>query len=383
MSVGNPPELLYTALHSSHVQLDAKMVPFGGWEMPLQYKGILSEVKAVREDCGLFDVSHMGRIWFSGKDATSILEWLLPVRVEGLRPGRARYTVLLNEEAGIIDDVVVYLLDSAVENSKKYLLVCNASTRPTVLSWINQWSAHFPDVVILDHTFDTTMIAAQGPGAFQVGDSCLLDSASSLRPFAVIQSKIQLNSGAIDVLISRTGYTGENGFELITPRMNGRDSWDQLRSHGGIPCGLGSRDTLRLEASLMLSGTDIDVSTSPLEAGLDRFLDLEKDDKKNFVGKDALIDQKRVGLKRKFVGFVLQERGIPRHGYSIFSENVEIGTVTSGGYSPTLDRGIGMGYVAVEPSNRYNQLEIDLRGRRVAINLMELPFYRRRKDTDL
>ena len=380
MSASNSSQLLYTSLYSSHVQLGAKMVPFGGWEMPLQYKGILSEVKAVREDCGLFDVSHMGRIWFTGKDATSILEWLLPVRVERLRPGRARYTVLLDEKAGIIDDVVVYLLDSAIENNKKYLLVCNASTRLAVLSWINQWSTYFPDVVILDHTFDTAMIAVQGPSAFQVGDSCLLDSASSLKPFAVIESKIQLDSGPIDVLISRTGYTGENGFEVITPKVNGRDSWDQLRSHGGLPCGLGSRDTLRLEASLMLSGTDIDISTSPLEAGLDRFLDLEKEDKKNFVGKDALMDQKRVGLKRKFVGFVLQERGIPRHGYSIVSDNLEIGTVTSGGYSPTLDMGIGMGYVAVEPSNRYNQLEIDLRGRRIAINLVELPFYLRRKD---
>ena len=374
MSASRSPSLHRTALYELHVAQEGRMVPFGGWEMPLQYAGILAEARAVRGGVGLFDVSHMGRLRFRGPDSVAFLEWLLAARVENLRPGRARYTLLLNEDGGIIDDTVVYRLDDGADQEARLLLVCNAATRDTVLAWLGRWSAPYSGAGLQDTTAETVMIAVQGPQAAALVDSFCSEPVSSLRPFAVTDREISLDSSPAAALVSRTGYTGEEGFELIVSAKDGPALWRLLQERGGTPCGLGARDNLRLEAALMLSGTDIDPSTTPLEADMERFIAL---DKEGFIGREALLAQQARGVKRKMVGFILLERGIPRHGYPILHDGAQVGSVTSGGYSPTLDMGIGMGYVAVEHVALDTQLTIDLRGRHLPVRVVALPFYRR------
>jgi aminomethyltransferase len=354
------------------------MVPFGGWEMPLQYTGILAEARAVRTSLGLFDVSHMGRLRIAGQDAPAFLERVLTARVESLRLGRARYTFLLNEMGGIIDDCIVFRLPPFPSEEEQWLLVPNAANRETVLAWLARWAPAFRRVSIHDATKETVMIAAQGPGAAAALDRLFPQPPSAMRPFAAAEMEIALDptrpSARAPVLVSRTGYTGEDGFELITSREAGPPLWRLLQERGGTPCGLGARDTLRLEAGLMLHGNDMTPATTPLEAGLERFLALEE--KGDFVGQAALLHQRRQGLKQRLVGFILLAAGIPRHGYAILAGGRPVGAVTSGGYSPTLDRGIGMGYVPLEHASPDTSLAVDLRGRPAAARVVPLPFYR-------
>ncbi len=356
-----------TALHGSHLDLKARMVPFAGWDMPVQYAGILSEAAAVRTRGGIFDVSHMGRVYVSGPQATELLEWLQSGNIGNLRKGRARYSLVCGEDGGILDDTVTYRLED-----ERYLLICNASNRDAVLQWMGRWrNEKGLQTVLEDTTLTTAMIAVQGPAAAALMDELCPQQPSKLRFFGSMEGEV-LGSRAF---IGRTGYTGEDGFELVIAAEDGPRVWEALRDRGMTPCGLGSRDVLRLEAALPLHGSDIDPSTSPLEAGLARFVNL----KKEFAGGDALRRQQEAGVDRRLVGLLPEGRRIPRHDFPIQAEGQAVGRVTSGGWSPTLDRTIAMGYVPTRWAEHGQDLQIDIRGNLVEASVAALPFYTRKR----
>ncbi|MSQ06169.1 MAG: glycine cleavage system aminomethyltransferase GcvT [Dehalococcoidia bacterium] len=346
------------------------MVPFGGWDMPVQYSSILAEVKAVRTAVGLFDVSHMGRLYISGPRATQFLDWVLTGSASSLRAGRARYCFICNERGGVIDDTIFYRLAE-----DQYLLVPNAGNRPAVLAWFQDWiGRRFPGgVTIQDRTQSTGLLALQGPGAAQALDQvCRLDGGdapSTLRAFAWGRGKLAGKA----VFMGRTGYTGEDGFELVTEAADAEFLWRTLQDQGALPCGLGARDVLRLEAGLPLHSHEIDPETTPIQAGLERFVRPEGE----FAGAPVLRRQQSEGVARKLVGLTLPGRSAPRAGYPILEGGQPVGAVTSGSYSPTLDTSIAMGYVLVRCATPGQTLEVDIRGRAAAAQVVPLPFYTR------
>ena len=355
-----------TALYDSHVGLGGRMVPFAGWEMPVQYAGILAEANAVRSKGGIFDVSHMGRIYVSGAQATELMEWIQTGRIGNLRLGRARYSLVCDEAGGIMDDTVSYRLED-----NRYLLICNASNRTAVSDWLERWQRErFSQTTLEDVTTETVMIAVQGPDAASLVDGMSEETPSSLRFFGSMEATVLGRSA----FVGRTGYTGEDGFEIVTDARDGAELWGALNEGGMAPCGLGARDVLRLEAGLPLHGSDIDLTTTPLEAGLGRFVRLGKE----FAGSEALRRQKEEGVERSLVGIFSEGRSIPRHDYSILSEGESVGRITSGSYSPTLDRNIAMGYVQTRLSEEGQSLQIDIRGRPTGAMVTSLPFYKRK-----
>jgi aminomethyltransferase len=371
LAVTPTPAAIRTALYSSHFALKARLVPFAGWEMPLQYSSMLAEARAVRSGAGAFDVSHMGRLLITGTDAASFLNVVFTGEAAGLPTGRARYGFLLNEQGGIIDDVVVYRL-----GQERYLLICNAANREEVVAWLPRWASNYPSITVEDVTMGTVLIAVQGPNAAQVLDALSSISPYSLRRFGVAEPEIISSPG----LISRTGYTGEDGFEVMVGAGQGLGLWERLLESNVTPCGLGARDILRLEAGLSLHGNDITPYTTPLEAGLERFVKFEKD---GFVGREALLLQQKAGVKWQLVGFRMQDRGIPRCGYRILSagsSHVEVGKVTSGGHSPTLDADIGMGYIMAGSMGLGTELAIEMRERFLFAEVVPLPFYSRKRE---
>jgi aminomethyltransferase len=363
----NHTQMKRSPLYDAHVALGARMVPFAGWDMPLQYAGILDEARAVRSDAGLFDVSHMGRLSIEGAGAASFLDRVLSFDATGMRVGRARYGVICNEEGGIIDDCIVYRRDR-----DRFLLVPNASNKAVVLVWLSRWSPSEREVRVEDITFGVAMIAVQGPRAAEMVADLTSAELSTLRPFAAVE----VRTGGVDALVARTGYTGEDGFELMVPRESAVEIWRLLFESGATPCGLGARDVLRLEAGLLLHGNDMDLATNPYEAGLDRFVD---PDRGEYIAGEALRRVRDQGPGRVLVGFDMVGRGIARHGHPIMDGPDRIGSVTSGTYSPTLDRNIGLGYVPPGFGTPGTRFEIDVRGRRVEAEVATLPFYSRRK----
>ena len=358
-------DLMRTSLYETHISLGARIVPFAGWEMALQYTGILAEARAVRSKAGIFDVSHMGRLYISEHEANLLMDWILTADASGLRTGRARYGLVCNEQGGIIDDTVFYRLEE-----DQYLLVCNAANRPQVVPWIERWAQEkFSGVSIIDRTESTAMIALQGPSAEELLGRLCDARLSDLRPFAALEAKVASSSS----LIGRTGYTGEDGFELIMQGEDGPNVWEALLDLGAVPCGLGARDVLRLEAGLALHGQDIDSSTTPLEAGLERFVRLDKE----FVGAGELRRQKEEGPKSRLVGLEVDGRSIARTGFAILDGQTQVGRVTSGTYSPTLDRSIAMGYVSTASHRPGTRLNVDIRGRLTEVEVAPLPFYTR------
>ena len=362
-----PNDLKRTPLFETHVSLGGRMVPFGGWDMPIQYSGILAEARAVRSEAGLFDVSHMGRVDIWGPGAAAFLNRVLSFDVPALRVGRARYNVICNQEGGIIDDCIVYRRED-----ERFLLIPNAANTPAVLEWLARWAPGEDEARIEDVTDSYAMIAHQGPRAEAMLKDLTSADLSSLRLFRAIEARV---AGA-DTLLARTGYTGEDGFELILPREAGADVWRTLMDRGAVPCGLGARDVLRLEAGLLLHGNDMDTSTNPYEAGLDRFV---SPDREGYVPGDALRRVHQQGVSRRLAAFVVVGRGIARHGFPIMDGSRQIGEVSSGGYSPTLDRSIGMGYVPTGYSTAGSRFQVDIRGRLVEVEVTVLPFYSRRK----
>ena len=378
--MSSEPTLNRTALYGDHLAANGRMVPFAGWSMPVQYEGVLSEVRAVRNNVGIFDVSHMGRLRIEGLKCGQLLEQVLTFPVQSLNHGRARYGFLLTPEGGVIDDVIVYQQSADDGARGQYTLICNASNRETVISWINENIADSPDILVTDFTGESVMIALQGPQAGAIVDDICVgeQKPSTMRPFSSISQSMKLQNldSVVDVFIGRTGYTGEDGFEIVADAKFGSALWTTLQIRGAAPCGLGARDVLRLEAGLRLHGSDMDTSKSPLEAGLDRFVNMQSHE---FIGRKALKIQETTGLDNILVGFRLLGPGIPRHEHVLLKESKQIGEVTSGTYSPTLDTGIGMGYVSMEYSTPGDHINIDIRGRIVEAEIVELPFYHRQK----
>ena len=357
-----------TPLYAAHAGLGARIVPFAGWEMPVQYQGILAEARAVRAHAGLFDVSHLGRIAVEGPSARALLNWVHTADIGPEMPvGRARYGLLCNEEGGIIDDGIAYRL-----GEQRFLLVANAANTPEVLAWLEHWrDQRFPRASAVDKTERTAMLALQGPGASGIMASLYTFDMTEVRPFRCMEATLQ----GRNVLIARTGYTGEDGVELMPLAADAAWLWDQLVQDGAVPCGLGARDILRFEAALPLHGNDISPATNPIEAGLERFVDW---DKEGFCGAEALKRIRADGASRRLVGFQALARGaLPRAHSSIRADGETVGEVTSGGYSPTLDRNIGLGYVPARLSSPGLRLSVDVRGRAIEVETVPLPFYSR------
>jgi aminomethyltransferase len=344
--------LLKTPLHDRHVALGARMVPFAGWEMPVQYEGVISEHRAVRADCGVFDVSHMGEFEVEGPRATELLQATLSNDVDKIGPGEAQYTLLTNERGGIIDDLIVYRLEEV-----RYLLIVNAANREADLNWLKDQEIRGSDV--RDVSDEYALLAVQGPRAIErLG---LPDA----RQFTFAEGEID----GIQCMVNRTGYTGEAGCEILVMAEDAGNLWDRVLERGAVPCGLGARDTLRLEASLPLHGNDITPDTDAISAGLGWCCALDKD----FTGAEELREIKARGPERKLVSFVLEEKAVPRQGMAIEGG----GEVTSGTHSPMLDRGIGMGYVRADSAAPGTELAIDVRGKSRRARVVKRPIYKR------
>ena len=341
-----------TPLHGRHVDLGARLVPFAGWEMPVQYEGVIPEHRAVRTDAGIFDVSHMGELEVEGPRAPAFLQGVLSNDVDRVPVGGAQYTLLTNERGGIVDDLILYRLDPF-----RYLLIVNASNRETDLRWLKEREVRGSDV--RDVSDEYALLAVQGPRTLErLG----LPPAP---PFTWSPGEI----GGVECMVNRTGYTGEQGVELLSMTGDAPALWDAVLEHGVTPCGLGSRDTLRLEACYPLHGSDITPDTDAVSAGLGWVCALAT----AFTGADELRRIKEEGPPRKLVAFVMEERAIPRGGMRI----LEGGEVTSGSLSPMLDVGIGLGYVPAGLSVPGSPLTIDVRGRERRARVVPKPIYKR------
>jgi len=360
--------LKHTPLHAAHVRLGARMVQFAGYDMPVQYEGILAEARAVRTGVGMFDVSHMGRFMVEGDDARALLDYVHTAAIgEGMETGRSRYGLFCNEQGGIIDDGIIYRREP-----RAFLVIANAANAATVWAWLERWHRErFPSLRMTDITDAVAMIAVQGPKAIELVRSISNLDPERLKPFRI--GDIAIQGGK--VMAARTGYTGEDGVELMPSSEDAEWLWELLRSKGAVPCGLGARDTLRLEAALPLHGNDIDASTNPIEAGLDRFVQL---DAPSCSGVPVLRQVVEKGPERKLIGFrTLAKGALPRPHSNIIKDGAVIGQVTSGGYSPTLDANIGLGYVPAAFAEPGTPLQIDVRGRLVDAEIVTLPFYKR------
>jgi glycine cleavage system T protein (aminomethyltransferase) len=358
-----------TPLHDRHVTLGARLIEFGGWLMPVQYSGILEEHRAVRERAGLFDLSHMGELFVEGPQAGAALAAALVSNPPGLAIGRAHYSMICAEDGGIIDDLIVYRLAE-----ERFLVVANASNAPIVSDALVERLAGFR-AVLDDRSLAMALCAVQGPRSVDIVGPLTDVDLGALRYYAIGEGRV----AGIPALVARTGYTGEDGFEIFVDNARALELWDALTAagqpHGLAPVGLGARDTLRLEAGMPLYGNDLDRSTNPFEAGLGRVVKLDKPD--DFVGRAALEKVARDGPARKLVGLVVEGRGIARHGYPVHRDARRTGEVTSGTHSPSLGRAIAMAYVAPGDAESGTILEVEIREQRVPARVVDLPFYRR------
>ncbi len=357
-----------TALNHIHKELGAKMLPFAGFEMPIQYEGVNAEHESVRNAVGVFDVSHMGNFFVEGKDALPFLQYITSNDVAKLKPGKVQYSCFPNEQNGIVDDLLVYQLD---EN--KYMLVVNGANLEKDWNWVNKWAKNF-DVKLTDKSDQYSILAVQGPHAPELLQRMAGDSADlkNLKFYTWTTADL---AGHKDILVSATGYTGEKGFEIYTPNEFAETIWQELFKQGkdlGLkPAGLGARDTLRLEKGYCLYGNDIDDTTSPIEAGLGWITKFTKD----FINAENLKKQKEEGVSRKLVAFKLKDKGIARHGYDIIdASGKKIGMVTSGTMSPTLKEAIGMGYVPVTYAKPGSEIFIQVRKKQIPAEVVKLPF---------
>jgi aminomethyltransferase len=341
-----------TPLYDRHAALGARLVPFAGWEMPVQYAGVIPEHRAVRTDCGACDVSHMGELEVEGPHAHDLLQSLLSNDLDRIADGEAQYTLLTNERGGIVDDLIAYRIEHG-----RYLLVVNASNRETDFRWLKEREVRGSEVS--DRSDEYGLLAVQGPRAFErLG-------LPVEQPFTWSMDMLD----GIEVMVNRTGYTGEQGCELMVPSEDAAALWDRVLERGATPCGLGARDSLRLEVCYPLHGNDITTETDAISAGLGWVCALDKD----FTGVEALRAIKESGPERRLAAFVMDDKAIPRAGMAI----AEGGEVTSGTHSPMLDAGIGMGYVRAELAQPETPITIDVRGRARRAHVVKKPIYRR------
>jgi aminomethyltransferase len=344
--------LLRTPLFERHLALGARLVPFAGWEIPVPYEGVIPEHRAVRADAGAFDVSHMGELLVEGPGARGFLQELLSNDLDRIGTGQAQYTLLTNEQGGIVDDLIAYEL-----LPERFLLIVNASNRETDFAWLRD--REVAGVEVRDVSDDFALIAVQGPRSLErLG-------LSEAPAFTFAEGEVD----GVSCTVNRTGYTGELGVELLVDADAAGELWDRVLARGVVPCGLGARDTLRLEVCYPLHGNDITPETNAISAGLGWVCALDKD----FTGAGALRRIKEAGPERKLTAFVMEESGIPRQGMAI----VEGGEVTSGSHSPMLERGIGMGYVPAGLARPGSGLTIDVRGRHRRADVVKKPIYSR------
>jgi aminomethyltransferase len=359
------PTMRRTPLFDKHAELGAKIVPFAGYEMPIQYEGIVAEHRAVRNNAGLFDLSHMGEFFFKGRGAGKTLDRLVSSDIAGLAAGQARYGLLTNERGTIVDDVIVYRISDG-----EYMLVVNAANIAKVRAHV---LAHLgEDVGLDDRSYATALVAIQGPRAADVLAAQTDADVRSLPSFGVTHGRV----AGVRATVARTGYTGEDGFEVFVANADAATVWDALlaggRASGIKPIGLGARDTLRLEARFSLYGNDIDETTDPIEAGLGWTCKLEKE----FIGRDVIVTKKAEGPKRKIAGLVI-EGGVARHGHEVTQNGAVVGQVTSGTYGPTVEKNIALAYVPTPLSKVGTTLGVRIRGKDVPATVVKTPFYRR------
>lgn len=355
------------ALNDIHIALNAKMVPFAGFNMPVTYEGINIEHQTVRNAVGVFDVSHMGEFLISGDKALDLIQKVSSNDASKLVDGKAQYSCLPNEDGGIVDDLIIYRL-----NAEKYLLVVNASNIEKDWNWISQHNTM--GATMEDLSDEYSLLAIQGPKAAEAMQSL---TEVNLKDMKFYTFEVAEFAGIKNVIISATGYTGSGGFEIYFKNEDAKHIWNKVMEAGadfGIkPIGLAARDTLRLEMGYCLYGNDIDDTTSPIEAGLGWVTKFTKE----FINSEALKKQKEEGPKRKLIAFELDQRGVPRHGYDIADENGKIiGVVTSGTMSPSLDKGIGMGYIPAEMAKTGEKIFIQIRNKAIPATLVKLPFYK-------
>lgn len=367
--ITTPSLLKRTPLYDVHASSGAKIVDFAGWEMPVQYSGVIDEHLTVRSACGLFDVSHMGEIEVSGKRALEAVKRLMTNDVERVADGQCQYTLLCYPTGGVVDDTIVYRY-----NRERFLFVVNASNTNKAFEWI---TGQVGDIALVENlSAEYGQIALQGPRSTEVLRDVLIDlDPDDIKHFHFVLAEL---SGGVEALISRTGYTGEDGFEIYLPSSDAVAAWEALMESGselGIkPIGLGARDTLRLEMGYPLYGHELSENITPIEAGLSKYV---KFDKRDFIGKDALLKQKEAGVKKTLVGLKMLEAGIPRAGYEIYSGEKKAGVVSSGTMSPSLNFGIGMGFVDPSLKAAGTEISVMIRGRFAKAAVVTIPFYKK------
>ncbi len=358
-----------TPLFPCHVEAGARLVPFAGWEMPVQYRGVMEEHRAVRTSVGLFDVSHMGEIDVVGRRALDFVQYVTCNDASKLTPGRAQYSGLMTPRGTFVDDLLVHKVAD-----DRYFLVVNAANKDKDYAYLCAQAPAFDGVDVLDRSADYAQLAVQGPRALAVLQRLTPVKLDEIKYYRFVEGEVT----KVPAVIARTGYTGEDGFEVYVAPGPAPVLWRALlaagKDEGIVPCGLGARDTLRFEACMPLYGNDIDDTTTPFEAGLDWIVKL---DKGGFLGREPLVRQKADGIKRKLVGFEVTGRGIARHGYPIWAGGEQVGTVTSGTHAPTLCRPLGLGYVPLGVSAPGSPVEIEIREQNVPAKVVEIPFYRR------
>lgn len=364
-----PIVLSRTPLYQLAVEQKARLTAFSGWEMPVQYIGIGQEHEAVRTSVGMFDISHMGKFAFKGRQLLEHLQPVVPSDLTRLQVGAAQYTVLLNPQGGIIDDIIFYYQGEDEAGEQRGMMIVNAATRTRDKAWLlgNLESA---PVDLQDLSKDKVLIAVQGLQAVAKLQPFVQEDLTPIKAFGHLEATV-LDQPAF---IARTGYTGEDGFEVMVDPDVGVELWRSLFTAGVVPCGLGARDTLRLEAAMALYGQDINETTTPLEAGLGWVVHL--DTKGDFIGRSVLEQQKASGVEKRLVGIEMQGRHIARHGYPVLYEGKSVGEVTSGTLSPTLGRAIALAYVPTHLSKIGQQLEVEIRGKAYPAVVVKKPFYR-------
>ena len=378
------PALRRTALFEAARAAGGRLVPFAGWEMAVQFAGLVAEHQAVRSGCGLFDISHMGVLRLRGDGAKDALQALVPTDLFRIGPGEACYTVLLNEAGGILDDLIVYdqgrvaVEEPAGAETDGLLLVINAACAEADTAWIRA-QLEPRGIEVSDSKGEGVLLALQGPEAANRLEALSGVSLAGLPRFGHRQLRLagtaQGAAAGAELFVGRTGYTGEDGFELLLDREAGLALWQQLLAEGVVPCGLGARDTLRLEAAMHLYGSEMDASTSPLEAGLGWLVHLEMP--KAFIGREVLERQSAEGVSRKLVGLKLEGRAIARHGYPVLRDGQSVGVITSGTWSPTLGEAIALAYVPSDAAKLGTELAVEIRGKAAPALVVKRPFYRR------
>ncbi len=360
-------DLKKTPIFPIYEKYGAKTIDFGGWDLPVQFSGIKAEHEAVRTNAGLFDVSHMGEVAVHGPDSLAFLQNVLSNDISKLKIGKAQYNIMCYESGGVVDDLVVYM-----RADEDYLLVVNASNTQKDFEWLAE---HAPDgVTVSNVSAEYGQLALQGPNAQDILATLTEADLTSLTFFGFVDN---VEIAGVPALISRSGYTGEDGFEIYTKAADTPRVWEAILEKDVLPIGLGARDTLRFEANLALYGQELTKDISPLEAGVGFAVKLQKES--DFIGKQALIEQKEAGLTRKSVGIELIDRGIPRHDYKVFAGDQEIGVVTSGTQSPTLGKNLGLALIDIAFTELDTEVEVEVRNKKLKAKVVKTPFYKRVK----